>query len=92
MTLRTWNAGDPRIVCGVIMASFSGSFGLLDYVADPIAEDLSGVEIVRQAFAIMIAEIVSPGLGSSALTGALMKVCLVKVLRSYFDGASPRGT
>jgi len=84
------NAGDLRIVCGVIMASFSGSFGLLDYVAEPIAEDLSGVEIVRQAFAMMLAEIVSPGLGSRALTGALMKVCLVKVLRSYFEGSGTR--
>jgi AraC family transcriptional activator of mtrCDE len=84
--------GDLRLVCGVIVASFSGSFGLLDYVAEPIAENLSGVEIVRLAFAMMLEEIASPGFGSRALTGALMKICLVKVLRSYFDGSGTRST
>ena len=84
------NAGDLRIVCGMIVASFSGSFGLLDYMAEPIVEDMNGVEIVRQAFAMMLEEVDNPGLGSRALTGALMKVCLVKLLRSYFDGSGTR--
>ena len=86
------NAGDLRMACGFIKASFSGSFGLLDYMTEPIVEDLSGVEIVRQAFAMMLDEIVRPGLGSRALTAALMKVCLVKVLRSYFDESGTGST
>jgi AraC family transcriptional regulator, activator of mtrCDE len=86
------NAGDLRLACGFIRASFSGSFGLLDYMAEPIAENLSDAEVVHQAFATMLEEIGNPGLGSRALTGALMKVCLVKVLRGYFDGSGTRST
>ena len=85
-------AGDLRIVCGVIMASISGSFGLLDKVTDPIVENVSDIEIVRQAYAIMLDEISHPGLGTRALAGALMKTCLVMVLRRYFDRAEPGST
>ncbi len=84
--------GDLRVVCGIIMASISGSFGLLDKVTDPIAEDLSDVGIVRHAYAIMLDEIGKPGLGTRALTGALMKTCLVMVLRRYFTRAEPQST
>lgn len=77
-------AGDLRICCGSIMASISGSFGLLDSIKSPIAEDVSDLDIVRRAFAIMLNEIAAPGLATRALAGALMKVCLLMVLRRHF--------
>ncbi len=75
--------GDLRVVCGTIMASISGSFGLVDRVKEPIAGDLSDVAIVRNAFAVMLSEIGEPDLGSRAMTGALMKTCLVVLFRRH---------
>lgn len=80
-------AGDLRVVCGLIMASISGSFGLLDAVTRPIVEDLRDVPIVRQGFALMLDEISAPTLGSRALIGALMKACVVMLLRRHFAGS-----
>lgn len=79
--------GDLRVVCGLIMASISGSFGLLDAVTRPIVEELSDVPIVRQGFALMLDEISAPTLGSRALIGALMKACVVMLLRRHFAGS-----
>jgi AraC family transcriptional activator of mtrCDE len=78
------HGGDLRVVCGLIMASISGSFGLLDAVTRPIVEDLRDVPIVRQGFALMLDEISAPTLGSRALIGALMKACVVMLLRRHF--------
>jgi AraC-like DNA-binding protein len=80
-------SGDLRVVCGLIMASISGSFGLLDAVTRPIMEDLRDVPIVRQGFAVMLDEISAPTLGSRALIGALMKACVVMLLRRHFAGS-----
>jgi AraC-like DNA-binding protein len=77
--------GDLRMVAGIILASLSGSFGLFDKLKVPIAEDLSDSEVVRHAYAMMLAEIASPGLASRALTGALMKTCLLMVIRRFFS-------
>ncbi len=76
--------GDLRMVCGAIAASVSGSYGLLDGVGAPIVEDMGDLEIVKTAYATMLGEINQPGLGSRALTGALMKTCLTMMIRRYF--------
>ena len=62
----------------------SGSFGLLDKLKVPIAENMGDCEIVRQAYALMLQEISTPALGTRALTAALMKTCLLMVLRRFF--------
>ena len=82
-------AGDLRVACGLIMASFSGSFGLLDQIKEPLVADLSDIDIVRHAFSILLDEINGPKLGTRALTGALMKTCLVMLLRRHFEGSEP---
>lgn len=76
--------GDLRFVCAVITANISGSFGLLDTVRKPLVEDLHELPIVRLSYELMLAEIESPGLGSRALTGALMKTCVLMLLRRHF--------
>ncbi len=76
--------GDLRFVCGLITANISGSFGLLDAVRKPIVEDLSDVPIVRASYELMAAELANPDLGSRALTGALMKACVLVLLRRHF--------
>ncbi len=77
--------GDLRLAAGVVLASQSGSFGLLDKLKVPITEDMSDSEIVRHSYSIMLAEISQPGLGTRALTAALMKTCLLMVLRRFFS-------
>lgn len=77
-------AGDLRFACGVISANISGSFGLLDTVRHPIAEDLRDEPAVAAALALMLSEVDSPGLGSRALAGSLMKACLLVLLRRHF--------
>jgi AraC family transcriptional regulator, activator of mtrCDE len=79
--------GDLRVVCGAIAASVSGSYGLLDGVHAPIVEELADQEIVRHAYATMLDELNRPGLGSRALIGALMKTCLMMMLRRHFAHA-----
>jgi len=75
--------GELRMACGLIVASLSGSFGIFDKLEVPICEDLSDVEFVRHAYSVMLDEIAQPGLGTHALTGALMKTCLVMVIRRF---------
>ncbi len=79
--------GDVRVVCGLIAANISGSFGLLDAVSQPVVEDLGDVAVVRQCYATMLDEITGDGLGARALTGALMKTCLIVLLRRHFARA-----
>ncbi|GGA38810.1 AraC family transcriptional regulator [Sphingomonas psychrolutea] len=79
--------GDLRVVCGLVFANISGSFGLLDAVTRPIIEDLSDLAIVQSGYRMMLEEIGGGALGTRALTGALMKVCLVIVLRRHFARA-----
>jgi AraC-like DNA-binding protein len=77
--------GDLRYVAGIVLASFSGSFGLLDKLEIPIAANLADSEIVSHAYRIMLDEIANPCLGSRALTSALMKSCLVIAIRRLIE-------
>lgn len=77
--------GDLRFICGLITANISGSFGLLDTVRKPIVEDLAAEPIVNASYGLMAAELAQPDLGSRALTGALMKACLLLLLRKHFS-------
>jgi AraC family transcriptional activator of mtrCDE len=74
-------AGELRLVCGVVRANVSGSFGLLDHVTKPIVQS-PPTGIHDPTFAAMVDEVISPGFGTRAVLGALMKICLVKTLRS----------
>ncbi|OYY68209.1 AraC family transcriptional regulator [Sphingomonas sp. 28-63-12] len=76
--------GELRFVCGLITANISGSFGLLDTVRKPIVENLGDLPIVQTSYELMAAELARADLGSRALTGALMKACVLLLLRRHF--------
>ncbi len=76
---------DLRYVSGIVHASFSGSFGLLDNLSKPIAQHVGDYGIVRDAFSLMAEEVRNPSLGSRALTSALMKTCLVLMIRRFME-------
>lgn len=75
---------DLRFVCGLVTASISSSFGLLDTVRKPIVENLLDQPIVRSSYEMMASELANPALGSRALASALMKTCVLLLLRRHF--------
>jgi AraC-like DNA-binding protein len=82
--------GDLRYVSGIVLASFSGSFGLFDKLKRPIAQSIDHNEIVRHAYSTMLHELERPQLGARALTSALMKACMVLVLRQFIASEVPQ--
>ncbi len=81
--------GDLRYVSGIVLASYAGSFGLLDALKSPIWQNLSDKELVRHAYTAMLEEMQQAGVGARALTSALMKACLVLVIREFIKGPEP---
>lgn len=83
--LVTFTSGDGSpdvlLVCGMIPANYEGALGLFASLRVPLVQDLSADAVPRQAFALMRAEVVSPTVGTQALTEALMKQCLILLLR-----------
>jgi AraC-like DNA-binding protein len=78
-------AYDLRYVSGIVHASFFGSFGLFDNLTKPVAQHVGDYQIVQQAFGVMVDEVGSPSLGARALTSALMKACLVLMIRQTLE-------
>jgi transcriptional regulator GlxA family with amidase domain len=74
-----------RYVSGIVQASFFGSFGLFDNLTKPVAQHVGDYQIVQQAFGVMVDEVGSPSLGARALTSALMKACLVLMIRQTLE-------
>ena len=74
-----------RIACGTVQPDPNGSYGPLDGLSRPLAEDLSDIAVVSTAFGAMLDEVGAPGEGSMALTSALMKACLVLLLRRHLQ-------
>jgi AraC family transcriptional activator of mtrCDE len=77
-----------RIACGTILPDDNRSYGLLDGLARPLAEDLGNVAVVAAAFDTMLKEAAAPTDGSMALTSALMKACLVVHLRRHLQSSA----
>ncbi|PXB00047.1 AraC family transcriptional regulator [Nostoc sp. 3335mG] len=71
------------VICGEIEADVSGLYGPFSGVTRPIAASLGEVPFVRNAFGMMLAEAAMPGIASRTLCAALMKACLVLVLRQH---------
>ncbi len=85
--LVTFTAGDGSrdllVICGTISASYGGALGLFDKLHEPIVENLSKTPIIRNAFELLLSEVAKPTVGTQALTEALMKQCLILVLRQH---------
>jgi AraC-like DNA-binding protein len=84
--------GDLRYVSGIVLASFSGSFGLFDRLDRPIVQQLGANETVQHAYGVMLDEMTRSSVGAKALTSALMKACLVIFIRESVAGAGPGGS
>ena len=84
-------SGSPRaacehgliLACGAISATYRHGKGLFDYLREPIVEDFTDNGPIRGAFEALLAELASPQPGTDALSEALMKQCLVLLLRQH---------
>src|SRR5215218_157515 len=82
---------DTLLVCGMISASYAGTWGLFAPLCDPLVEDLSANNVLQQTFELMFAEIAKPSVGTQAMAETLMKQCLILLLRQHLlhaEGAS----
>lgn len=78
------NGEEPSAVmtiCSTVSATYGGSFGLFDPLAGPLVRDMTAVPAVCAAFDQLLAERAQPDIGTHALTEALMKQCLVLLVR-----------
>lgn len=78
-------AGEKDIftACGTISATYNGALGLFDTLLQPLVEDVSRVTRLHGAFQTLFEELSHPDIGTRALSEALMKQCLVLLLRHY---------
>jgi AraC family transcriptional activator of mtrCDE len=76
-------AGHVRVMCGQMTTGMAGCYGPFDDMPHPLAADLGKTALVTSAFATMLGEIDAPGPYSRTLTGALMKACLVLLVRRH---------
>ncbi len=76
-----------RVICGRIEADLGGSFGLFDGLAHPLHAHLGDDPLVAAAFATMRRECETELVGGRSLASALMKACLILVLRQLFAAA-----
>lgn len=79
---------DILFVCGTIAATYAGALGLFDALTEPIVESVAPNSVLRSAFDAMLAEVAAPGVGSQAMIEALMKQCLVLLLRQHLTRLS----
>lgn len=81
-----------RIACGAVMPNPLGSFGPLKSLSRPVVEDLSDYPVVSAAFAALLEEVKAPKEGTRAMMSALMKSCLVVLLRRHLETSRFAGT
>jgi AraC-like DNA-binding protein len=74
-----------RVACGAVMPNPLGSFGPLKSLTRPVVEDLSDYPLVGMAFAALLEEVKAPKEGTRAMMSALMKSCLVVLLRRHIE-------
>ena len=68
------------LLCGSIPAPYGQTLSLFDLLTETVVE-MAADDIGRGVFELMRAEVSAPGLGTAAITEALMKSCLVALLR-----------
>src|SRR5215212_6599089 len=86
LEFRAGSEPDFVMICGKIEAKYAGTIGLFDRLGQPVAVRLKRTDPLRQAFEAMLAELASPTVGTRALVDALLKQCLVLLVRGIAAG------
>jgi len=75
--------------CGEVGVPVTSTPDLFAHLSGPIVEHFDGPDGLRNQFIILLAESARPGIGTRALTEALLKQCLVLLLRRQIDRGCP---
>lgn len=84
--------GEPGILtaCGEVGVAIPSASDLFARLDQPVVEHFDGPDGLRNQFVILLAESARPGIGTRALTEALLKQCLILLLRRQIDrGSAP---
>ena len=76
-----WQGTGVVLLCGFVGATYQGTHGLFDYLPAPIIEHAEYGDAIHNAFATLVRELADPQPGTVAMTAALMRQCLLAVLR-----------
>jgi len=77
----TGTAGDLEVACGRINVVYGPHLGLFDRLPGPLVVDFAGSPDVERVFARLLEEAQAETAGLQAMTSALMRECLVLLLR-----------
>ena len=75
--------------CGEISIAATSPSDFFAQLASPIVEHFDEPGGLRNQFVILLAESLRPGIGTRALTEALLKQCLILLLRRQIDRGTP---
>ena len=71
--------------CGRIRAVYHGSLGLFDHLREPLVQDLAGDDPIRHVLEQLVDEMVVRPPGFRAMAEALVRRCLILLLRRCFE-------
>jgi AraC family transcriptional activator of mtrCDE len=86
-------AGEGEIgiltACGEVGVPHTSIPDLFAHLTEPIVEHFDGPDGLRNQFVLLLAESARPGIGMRVLTEALLKQCLVLLLRRQIERGTP---
>jgi AraC-like DNA-binding protein len=77
--------GDDVVVCLPIRATYQSSVGLFHHLRQPMVEQSSADDAIRHCFEELLNEFHAPRPGSRAMSDALLRQCLIWLLRRLFE-------
>ena len=85
-------SGDYGVImaCGAVRVTYHATTGLFDYLDGPIVENFADDAPIRAAIETLLDELADPRPGTAALAEAIMKQCLVVMLRRHCEGGECR--
>ncbi len=84
----TVGSGESGVImaCGAVGVTYHRTSGLFDYLEAPIAENFADDAPVRTMIEALLAEFAEPQPGTAAFAEAVMRQCLVVMLRRHCEG------
>lgn len=85
LNLRAGTGRQLVSTCGAVSATYGQSLGFFDHLTAPVVVGREHIAPIRDAFENMIDELANPIVGTRAITSALMKQCIVFMVRSELN-------
>jgi len=79
-------SADVVVACVGIRATYQGSIGLFDHLHEPLVEQVAADDPVRRSFEELLDEVDAHRPGCRAMAEALLRRCLIWLLRRFFEG------